>query len=232
MDLILIGFVLALSVSTIIAARYILKLRNYDPTVWERSIRKFESSDAIHGAIVFAGSSSIRYWKTLQNDMKPLLTINRGFGGSRIPDVTYYVNRIVMPHNPRGVVFYAGENDIAGLPLVPKRTAELVLNSFKDFCAEVFKSAAETRIFFISIKAAKRRIKSWPEMKKANKLIQDYCQSDERLTYIDVVPAMQDENGNTKAELFKWDGIHLNNKGYELWTSIIKPILLDAFSNE
>jgi lysophospholipase L1-like esterase len=32
-------------------------------------------------------------------------------------------------------------------------------------------------------------------------------------------------DGKPRAELFRPDGLHVNQKGYELWTSIIAPKL-------
>jgi hypothetical protein len=85
----------------LITARFIIKQRKGDPRVWERAIRRFEKNDRRcfppEGVIVFTGSSSIRFWKSLQTDMAPLSVVNRGFGGAQIHDVTHYVRRIVTP---------------------------------------------------------------------------------------------------------------------------------------
>ena len=62
-------------------------------------------------------------------------------------------------------------------------------------------------------------------MQEANNLVKEYCSSEELLSYIDIVPPMLDEEGNPRADLFRWDGIHMNELGYEIWTSIVKPIL-------
>jgi lysophospholipase L1-like esterase len=62
-------------------------------------------------------------------------------------------------------------------------------------------------------------------MQNANKLVEEFCNSDGLLHYIDVVPPMLDSEGNPKRDLFKWDGIHMNELGYKIWTSIVKPIL-------
>jgi lysophospholipase L1-like esterase len=40
---------------------------------------------------------------------------------------------------------------------------------------------------------------------------------------------MLDAQGEPRAELFRWDGLHMNAKGYAVWTSIIKPVLLSRF---
>ncbi len=72
-----------------------LGVRVFLPSVfaqgWEPAIRDFEEQDKVHppkpGCIVFAGSSSFRFWDTLVSDMKPLDVINRGFGGSEFSDL-------------------------------------------------------------------------------------------------------------------------------------------------
>ncbi|MFX1284855.1 MAG: GDSL-type esterase/lipase family protein [Promethearchaeota archaeon] len=237
MDVFLIFFIIALTFCIITALiyvlRYIVRISKEDPTIWEKSIRKFEKQDRLspptQRTIVFTGSSSIVYWKTLKEDMAPLPVIGRGFGGSRIPDVIHYADRVVLHYRPQGIVFYAGENDITGLVFSKKKSPEEVLNSFRIFCEKIHTSQPDVPIFFISIKPPKRRKKFWPEMQKANELIQEFCTQDERLDYIDVVPALLDQNKNPRTDVFKWDGIHLNEKGYMILSSVVKPILLEAF---
>ena len=84
---------------------------------WEKDIAAFEAADAKSprpkNAVLFVGSSSIRLWD-LKESFPDLRAINRGFGGSEIADSVRYAKRIVIPHSPRIVVFYAGDNDIAG----------------------------------------------------------------------------------------------------------------------
>jgi lysophospholipase L1-like esterase len=214
-------------------ARFVVKLRSADPTMWEGVIRKFEKLDLRspppRGVIVFTGSSSIRFWKSLKEDMAPLPVVNRGFGGSQIHQVTHYVDRIVLTYQPRAVVFYAGENDMAGLFFSRKRTPVEIRDAYRDFCQKVHRALPEVPIYYISTKPPKRRLRLWPAMQEANRLVREYCATDERLRYIDIVPAMLDAEGKPRRDLFKWDGIHLNEKGYAIWTSAVRPILTEAF---
>jgi len=214
-------------------ARFVGKLRSADPTMWEGAIRKFEKADrrspAPKGIIVFTGSSSIRYWKSLKEDMAPLPVMNRGFGGSQIHQVTHYADRIVLPHQPRAVVFYAGENDMAGLFFSRKRTPVEIRDAYREFCQKIHRALPEVPIYHISTKPPKRRLRLWPAMQEANQLVREYCASDRRLHYIDIVPAMLDAEGKPRRDVFKWDGIHLNEKGYAIWKSIVRPILAEAF---
>jgi lysophospholipase L1-like esterase len=43
--------------------------------------------------------------------------------------------------------------------------------------------------------------------------------------YADIATPMLGDDGKPRAELFAGDGLHLNDKGYELWTGVVKPLL-------
>src|SRR5262245_37312037 len=83
------------------------------PDKWTADIDKFTTTDVAHppakDAVVFVGSSSIRFWDSLATDFPGVPTINRGFGGSEMADSAFYADRIVIPYAPRIVVVYAGE---------------------------------------------------------------------------------------------------------------------------
>src|SRR5580692_4647509 len=53
--------------------------------------------------VVFYGSSSIRLWKSLQQDFSGYAVLNCGFGGSRLTDCVRYANRIVLPRKPPAI---------------------------------------------------------------------------------------------------------------------------------
>ena len=197
---------------------------------WEPSIRKFEAQDKVNppksGGIVFAGSSSFARWETLVDEMKPLDVINRGFGGSQYSDLNQYAKRIVIAYHPRAVVVYEGDNDLAA---GSSKTSESVANEARDFVQTVHAALPETWIYILSIKPSKARWNEWPKMKAANRMIRDFAGTQQRVQYIDVAADMFDAQGKLRADLFAEDGLHPNAKCYALWTSIIKPVLLERF---
>jgi lysophospholipase L1-like esterase len=213
-----------------------LALRSFLPAVsaqgWEPAIRDFEEQDKVHpprpGSIVFAGSSSFRFWDTLATDMKPLDVVNRGFGGSEFSDLDLYAQRIVVAYNPRAVVVYEGDNDLAE---GSSKTPEMVANDFRKFVQTVHAALPDTWIYILAIKPSNLRRKQWPQMKAANKLMQDYSATQKNVQYIDIATSMFDANGNLPADLFKSDGLHPTAKLYAMWTAIIKPILLQRFGS-
>jgi lysophospholipase L1-like esterase len=220
---------LIVAAAAIVMLRFVVKIHRHDPTVWAGEMKRFDKFDRRDGTprdvIVFTGSSSVRFWSTLAQDMSPLPVLNRGFGGSQIDDVTYYADRAVLRYRPKAIVFYAGENDMAGVLWSAKKTPQEVRDAFRTFCEKIFAAAPDTPIYFISIKPPKRRIAQWPHMQVANRLIRDYCAGDGRLHYIDIVPPMSDARGNPRGDLYAWDGLHMNAQGYAIWTSVVKAAL-------
>ncbi len=197
---------------------------------WESSIRKFEEDDKVNppkpGGTVFTGASSIRRWETLAAEMKPLDVMNRGFGGSQYSDLNQYAKKIVIAYHPRAVVVYEGDNDLAaGSP----KTPEIVANDARQFVKIVHSELPETWIYVMSIKPSYLRWNEWPKMKAANKLIQDYVKTQDHVQYIDVATPMFYAQDKPPRDLFVEDGLHPTPKCYALWTSIIKPVLLQRF---
>jgi lysophospholipase L1-like esterase len=191
---------------------------------FEDEIRNFEAADRKkmppRDAILFVGSSSIRRWKTLAQDFPGTAVINRGFGGSTIPESTLHAPRIIFPYHPRRIVFYAGENDLAS-----GASPAQVLADFKAFVTTVRARLPRVPIDFISIKPSPLRWRLADQFKAANTLVRDYVKQTPQIRYIDVWPLLLGEDGAPRPELFDRDRLHLNAAGYRLWRDIIGPRL-------
>jgi hypothetical protein len=197
---------------------------------WEETIRVFEEWDRKNSfasdAVLFVGSSSIRLWQT-RECFEEFEVINRGFGGSQISDVNYFAKRIVLRYEPKVIVFYAGDNDVAA-----GKSAKRVFDDYMKFEKLVHKELPDTRIIFISIKPSRRRWSLWDVMKAANMMIKDFSMRDSRLFYFDGATPLLDSDGEPKVELFLDDKLHLNSKGYEVWTKLLRPIIKEALNRE
>lgn len=199
-------------------------LEQHPSARWEKQIAAFEARDQRQpppkNGLLFVGSSSIRGWDLAQS-FPGLPVINRGFGGSQIADSTYYLERIVFPHQPRVVVLYAGDNDIAS-----GKSPQRVARDFRHFAAAIHARLPDTRIVFIAIKPSIRRWQLVGQMREANRLIRQMVDQDqERLSYVDIDAPMLGRDGKPRAELFREDGLHLNAQGYRLWASLVRPHL-------
>ena len=192
---------------------------------WEPAIKKFEDGDKLspppQNAIVFIGASSIVRWN-LKESFPELgaQAINRGFGGSLAADSTRYADRIVIPYKPRMVVFYAGDNDVEA-----NHTPQQIADDFVAFERKVHAALPQTQIVFISIKPSIRRFRWIEQIKGANALVRQYCNTHPNLTFVDIVPQMLGPDGKPRKELLVEDGLHMTPAGYKVWNDALRPIL-------
>jgi lysophospholipase L1-like esterase len=193
---------------------------------WEADMLKFEAQDAAapppKNGVVFIGSSSIGRWNLA--DAFPSLgaaAINRGFGGSFMADAVRYVDRIVVPYQPRTVVLYEGDNDLTTL------TAEQIGQQFGQFVDKVHTALPAARIIVISIKPSVRRWEFVDKMRAANALIKKQCEGKPFLTYVDVETPMLGADGKPRPELYVEDNLHMSAEGYKIWTALLQPLLVN-----
>jgi len=191
---------------------------------WGQEIHAFEAADKSNppprDAVLFIGSSTIRYWTNVAQAFPGHQVINRGFGGSHLSDSVAFVDRIVTPYKPKLVLLYAGDNDIAS-----GMSPEQVLGDFKAFAARIHAALPKTRIAYLAIKPCPAREKFLDRVKATNRLIREYTAGDERLIYADTFTPILTEDGRPRADVYGQDGLHLNARGYALWASILTPIL-------
>jgi hypothetical protein len=193
---------------------------------WESDIKKFEQLDSSQkypaDAILFAGSSSIRLWTSLDKDMSPYHIIQRGYGGAKLSDFAVYAGRIFNPHPCKAIVIFVA-NDITGTD--QDKTPEEVARLFKSVLKTIRKVHHSTPVFWIEITPTESRWKVWPEIHKANSLIKDICSRQKNTYFIKTDFAFLNEKGLPKDEYFREDKLHLTEKGYAVWTEIIKKEL-------
>lgn len=197
------------------------------PPKWQKEMAEFATSDRTNPppkhAIIFVGSSTIRFWKTLPEDFPGKTVVNRGFGGSQISDVIEHFDQVVTPCEPRIIVFYSGDNDLAA-----SKSPERVFADFKTFLKKVHARSPETTVVDISIKPCPARWKLKDQVDTVNASIQSL--RDPRLRFINIAPLMLGEDGQPKKDLFKADGLHPSQKCYEMWAKVITPCLDELLS--
>lgn len=174
---------------------------------------EFEPHEDIY---LFTGSSSIRKWDSLSVYFSKYQIINNGFGGSQMSDLLYYVDILILKYAPDKVFIYEGDNDLA-----EEKEINEIMATARDLVEKLRKELSGIEIVFISAKPSLARWELKNEYLALNKALMDYCSNRSYLTYADVWGVMLDKNGEPKSELFLEDGLHLNEKGYDLWAKEI-----------
>jgi lysophospholipase L1-like esterase len=191
---------------------------------WERTIAAFEAADKrsppAPGAVLFVGSSSIRFWKTLAADFPQYHVLNRGFGGSHIADCTAFADRIVIPYRPSVIILSAGSND-----LVAGKSPARVFADYQAFVAKVREALPETPIAFLAINPTPARWADAARQQETNRLIREYVAGKKGLAFIDLWDALLGPDGRPREDLHIRDRLHPNAAGYKIRTRLITAYL-------
>lgn len=170
--------------------------------------------------VVFAGSSSIRMWKDVQDYFPNYNVINNGFGGSHFSDLIFYYDKLILKQKPEILFIYEGDNDIAG-----NKKPSLIKRQAKELYKKIQFDLPDTEIIFISPKPSIARANLKKEYEKLNRRLKKYCDRQKNLEFADVWYPMLDENGDVFQDIFIEDGLHMNKKGYDIWGRIISQYL-------
>lgn len=188
-------------------------------------IQRFKKQDSIafppKKAVLFIGSSTFTNWKDAQNYFPKHTIVNRGFGGSSLPNVINYVGDIVYPYHPKQVVIYCGENDF----MTEGTTPDMVVARAKKLIDTIRFKFPKVPIAYISIKPSPSREKYSPMMIEANAKIKEMLSSMKRTTFINTYNAMFNADGTIMKDIFLSDNLHMNAKGYGIWQKIMEPYL-------
>ena len=186
--------------------------------------KKSQETPPPENCTMFVGSSTWRLWgDQLEKDFAEFKAVNRGFGGSKIPEQLHVMHRIIFPHKPARIAFFCGGNDVAG-----GASAETTFNNFRLFLSWLWLKNPKTEVYFVSITSAPVREKFHDETLKLNQLAKELADKTTGLYYVDTFSTLVGEDGRAKEEYFLKDRLHLNRDGQERWIPVIKKALQDV----
>ncbi|MDR3276503.1 MAG: GDSL-type esterase/lipase family protein [Treponema sp.] len=175
------------------------------------------------GEIIFYGASNFTLWKDLEQDMLPFIVQNHGFGGSTDNDMMKYADQGLYSYQPQIVVFQSGSNDfVIGMTL-----EEVYANKTKMYTT--FREHLPGAVFVVlSMLPLPGRAGHWADSDRVNAFLRDYCDTHERMIFVDATGDLMTPQGGFRPELYVKDGIHLNRDGRDIWGPLIKNALREA----
>lgn len=188
------------------------------------------------GGVLFIGSSTFTRWSDVASFFPGYPVVNRAFGGSKVWELWQWADRAVLPHKPRVIVVYIGDNDMASfkqqaVPTDPWQPNPQAVGFFikyvRLFVERVRTQLPEARFIFLGVKPSVARWLGWETVyKPANAALAAYCATDPRhLAYLDTAALILGPDGKPRAELFVKDGLHLQHDAYHAWATLIAPTL-------
>lgn len=196
----------------------VLNVQNWDEEIAAIRARTKERDNQAH-LIAFYGSSTIRLWKTMQEDLAPLDVINLGFGGSTYADCLYYFDQIFEFVTPETIVLYAGDNDLAH-----HEDTIVVVDHLEALMTKIRAKYPKEKLAIIGIKPSLQREELFDLVKKANAKIEALAPQFNAI-YADSFAALTQGNAIPSKSIYIEDELHLNEDGYKIWTGMVKDVL-------
>lgn len=211
----LFGVVLwAASVGSVLALLSFFVRRNF---LYEGTIRGFEEEGIAPGAIVFVGSSSIRFWTTLARDFAPRRVANRGFGGAVLSQALHFAPRILAgARDVPAIVLQCGANDLAWGSSVAS-----VVQGILAFVGAVTAACPGARVYVCSLPKSPARFLSWRRVDAVNRALAVRV-PEAGAGFVDVTSPLLGPSGRPSRSHFVFDGIHPSDEGYAAWTHVLR----------
>lgn len=191
-----------------------------EPTRFESEVKAFETEQKANpppkGAMVIVGSSTIKRWYTSEADLAPRVTIRRGIVGATTVDIDYYLERLVLVHQPSSVLLYVGDNDLGG-----GKTAKYVADQNAKIASRIIAKYPKATVYFVSTKPSPERWSKWSLYQQTNTLLKALADTNAQYRYIDITAALL-KNGTPYPSYYASDALHLSASGYQVWTAAIK----------
>ncbi|MEY2646567.1 MAG: hypothetical protein RL158_543 [Bacteroidota bacterium] len=211
-------------------ANLLMAQNNNKPNPFQPEIDAFAKADKINmpdpGRIVFAGSSSFRLWKDVNDYFPGQSILNRGFGGATLLDLIQYSKETIIQYKPKQIFIYCGENDIADNDTVKSKD---VFDRFKKLYSILrTQLPATTPIVFLSLKPSIARWSMHEKMAASNELIKNFISTQKNIQFLDVYNKMLDTDGTPFKDIFIEDKLHMNANGYKIWQKLMAPLMLST----
>lgn len=151
--------------------------------------------------------------------------INRGIIGDDSQGMYNRLN-LVLPYHPKKIFFECGANDLSH-----GWTVERVFQGITRVLTTIRERSPKTELYVQSVLPLNEEVGTWKYLKgkddliiQLNNKLKEYCTS-HALTYIDLYTPLLGAHPKTMKAEYCRDGLHLTEKGYEVWAKTIRPYI-------
>ncbi len=182
----------------------------------KRRLRSFQAESPTDKRVLFLGDSITQggQWDAL---FPELSTLNRGINGDTTEDVRARLDEAIQ--NPVAVSLLIGTNDLHTYRRL--KNPDGIVARTEKIIQRIRATAPDAQIFINSI--TPRTLFFAPRIRALNVRLADVAQRTGS-TYVDLWPALADEEGALRKE-FTADNLHLLPAGYEAWRDVLRPHL-------
>lgn len=190
---------------------------------WDQKTSLYEILPVSGNDIVFLGNSITDGGEFAELFNMPNIK-NRGIRADIITGVEKRVSQVTTGH-PKKIFLLIGINDVShGLTV-----AELA-RRYERLVRRIRSESPQTRLYLQSVMPVNNSLERYKNLKGKEETIKEFNSRIAEIAeangaeYVDLWPALADKSGNLPLT-YTNDGLHLNGRGYRVWTDAIRPLV-------
>uniref|UniRef100_A0A7S2LGN9 SGNH hydrolase-type esterase domain-containing protein n=1 Tax=Zooxanthella nutricula TaxID=1333877 RepID=A0A7S2LGN9_9DINO len=184
------------------------------PANWWRSFEnKNGEGPDLRGRLCLFGDSDVHFWEGRYPTAE---AVGVGVSGAEMPDIAFYAPRFVEKYAPQAVVWLGGANDFFA-----SRAPTDIVEQFKAGVAAI---PSTTRVIYMGTKPELVSVRFYAGYQELNTLMRDYAEETPNVVYVQNWEDLQPEG------MYRWDGLHLSQDGYDLWNCKVNALLRPGLS--
>lgn len=188
-----------------------------------------QTKSAKKDGVVFFGDSITEMYELDKYFPEIAVKYNCGIGGGTSNELLWIVDEAVIKYNPKLVVMMIGINDLGNTVMLSPKDIALNVKNIIDL---IRGNCPDTQILLLSTLPCVEALRSYHQVPgiRCNDLVEmihsQYKQLilDKKVQLVNIFNYFVDEKKEEIKEYYE-DGLHLNERGYEKLTELIKPIV-------
>lgn len=184
-------------------------------------LENYTANNYVDGDSLFVGDSFFQFWRDgttgvekFSKSFEGLSAFNIGISAATTHDIRALYRNIISFTNPKNIILNIGINNVDD----DSESGMKCFRNIKSLVDDYLEYFPETNVYYLSITRCSNVFASkWTDHEISNKMMEQYCEKTDRLTYLDVMSLYGDNYAN-----YQSDGLHPNQDGYDLFEQIIK----------
>ena len=196
---------------------------NPAPTVWESEVSNIEMRSNLAPTegppLVIIGGRQAKLWQDLDDSFFPIAVLNNGIGSATIDDVLFYFDRLVSPYHPQAVLMVPSPSDFI---MRDDKSPDEFMLILKGLSNHVIRLNGEPHFYVVTLSKWPRFPGYWGTVDTVNHLLENWAGQQPGVTLIDARPLFEQRGGLPESQVFRTDGINLNELGYRQMSLLLR----------
>jgi lysophospholipase L1-like esterase len=129
-------------------------------------------------------------------------------------------------------VLYIGSNDLLDFGGNRPKSVDEMKTLYNRLLTGLHDRLPDARIVVLATFPSPLNARRAAQIEAVNEFVCETAESTSWLDLINGTAALRTQSGEPDRSLFRFDRVHLNNKGYERWAQILRPKLLDHWRQQ